>query len=132
MTAKFADSSWANFGIGPNDRLHNAPSTRMIGSPLPDLLNEIAVPSFEITLLIGSPSAFFCDSRPYSHVEWHGRESTSSLAFFANHSFRAHDTSLRFVSKLQKRLVVSSITSRRSRILLYLPNLNHLIIRSRA
>lgn len=44
-------------GTGPNDRLHNAPSTRMIGIPFPDLSKAIAVPSFESALFLGSPSS---------------------------------------------------------------------------
>src|SRR5258705_11882583 len=42
-------SRGASFGIGPNARLHNAPSTRITAGPVPDRSNAMVVPSFEMT-----------------------------------------------------------------------------------
>src|SRR4051812_47738372 len=41
--------------MGPNARLHNAPSTRMSAGPLPDRSYAMTVPSFEIACFMVRP-----------------------------------------------------------------------------
>src|SRR5215212_1884779 len=56
MTVKLSARSRANFGIGPNARLQNAPSTRITGGPSPTRSNAMVVPSLEVSVFMVSTS----------------------------------------------------------------------------
>src|SRR6185295_8430540 len=51
-TVKLGASSFAILGLGPNSRLHIAPSISTTGGPLPSRSYAIRVPSFEMTSLM--------------------------------------------------------------------------------